>query len=51
MLALVVGLIIIGASMWAINHYIPMDKHIAHIFNIATIVLVVIWVLSYLGLF
>jgi len=43
-------LVVIGAVMWAVNTYIPMQPNILKILNIAVVILVLLWLASVFGL-
>jgi len=46
---LIIVLVIIGAIMYAVNRWIPMQPTILKILNIAVIVAVILWLLSVFG--
>lgn len=48
--SLVVKIIVIGALLWLVNTYIPMDGKIRQILNVVVIVAVVVLLLNGLGL-
>lgn len=50
-LNLVVVLVVIGALLWALNAFVPMDAKIKKILNVVVVVLVLLWVLSAFGLY
>lgn len=50
LLTLIILLVVVGAILFLINKYIPMEPTIKRILNIAVIVIVVIWLLSVFGL-
>lgn len=50
MLHLIILLVLVGVTLWAINTYIPMDPRIKNILNIVIVIAVVLWLLSVLGL-
>jgi hypothetical protein len=47
-LVLILG--VIGALLWLINRYIPMQSTIKNIMNVVVVIAVVIWLLSIFGL-
>jgi hypothetical protein len=49
-LSIILVLVVIGAALWAINRYIPMQSGIRTILNIAVVVIVVVWLLKLFGL-
>jgi hypothetical protein len=49
LISLVVILISIGALLWAVNTYVPMDPKIKTILNVVVVVVVVLWLLQVLG--
>jgi hypothetical protein len=50
-LALIIGIVVVGLILWAINSFIPMEPRIKQILNIVVIVVLVIWILKALGVF
>jgi ABC-type long-subunit fatty acid transport system fused permease/ATPase subunit len=49
LIQLVIILIIVGAILWVINSYIPMQPTIKKILNAVVIGVVVLWLLSVFG--
>lgn len=47
---LVVTLLVVGVGLWAINTYVPMDRKIKQILNVAVVILVVLWLLRGFGI-
>lgn len=47
---LVITLVVVGVGLWAINTYVPMDRKIRQILNVAVVIVVVLWLLRGLGL-
>jgi len=43
-------LVIVGVVLWLVNTYIPMQSTIKKILNIATIIIVILWLLKVFGL-
>jgi len=43
-------IVLIGMALYAINLYVPMDGKIKKILNIATVVLLVLWLIKVSGL-
>lgn len=50
LIQLVLILAVIGALLWLINRYIPMQSTIKNILNLVVVIAVVIWLLSIFGL-
>ena len=50
LLQLVIILVLIGAGLWAINAYIPMQPTVKKILNVVVIIAVVLWLLSVFGI-
>ncbi|SDU06097.1 Thivi_2564 family membrane protein [Desulfobacula phenolica] len=46
-----ITLAIIGALLWVVNAYIPMDRKIKQILNIVMVVAVALWVCNLFGVF
>jgi hypothetical protein len=46
---LLIVLVLVGVLLWAVNTYIPMDRKIKNILNIAVVVIVVLWLLQAFG--
>lgn len=49
LISLVVVLIAVGALLWAVNTYIPMDAKIKNILNVVVVIAVVLWLLQVFG--
>lgn len=49
LITVVITLIVVGVSLWAINRYIPMDSKIKSILNIVVVIVVVLWLLQGYG--
>ena len=47
---LVIVLIVVGALLWLVNAYIPMDSKIKNILNIVIVIAVVLWLLQVFGI-
>ncbi len=47
---LVLGLLLVGIILWAINTYIPMAESIKAILNIVVVVATCVWILRMVGL-
>lgn len=47
---LVITLLVVGVGLWAINTYVPMDRRIKQILNVAVVILVLLWLLRGFGL-
>ena len=50
-IALIVGLVVIGVLLWFVYAYIPMDAKIKNILNIVVVICVVLWLLNVFGVF
>lgn len=50
LLTVALVLVVVGVLLYLVNLYIPMDGKIKKILNIATVVIVVIWLLKISGL-
>jgi hypothetical protein len=48
-IAIVIGIIVVGAVLWVINKFIPMDTKIKQILNIVVVVALVLWLLRAFG--
>jgi len=46
---LIVTLVVVGVVLWLINTYLPMDRKIKQILNIAVVIIVVLWLLRGFG--
>lgn len=42
---LILVLVLVGALMWAINKYVPMEANIKQLLNIVVIIALVLWIL------
>lgn len=51
LLTIFLVLIVVGVILYLVNTYIPMDAKIKSLLNIATVVLLIIWLLKSLGAF
>ena len=49
LISVVVALIVVGALLWLVNTYIPMDGKIKKVLNIVVMVVVVLWLLNIFG--
>lgn len=49
LVTVVMYLVIVGAVLWLINNYIPMDGKIRQIVNGVVVVAVVVWLLQVFG--
>ena len=47
----VLALIIVGVVLWLINSFIPMASSIKTILNIVVVIVVIMWLLSFFGIF
>jgi len=50
LISLVVTLIVVGALLWLVNTYIPMDGKIKKILNVVVVICVVVWLLFAFGI-
>ena len=50
LLSIVIVLIVIGALLWLVNTYIPMDSKIKSILNAVLVICVVLWLLQAFGI-
>ncbi|MDA3898571.1 MAG: hypothetical protein PF482_20720 [Desulfobacteraceae bacterium] len=50
LIQLVITLVVIGAILWAIDRYIPMNAAIKKLVNIVVVVVAVLFVLQYFGI-
>lgn len=48
-LNLFITLLVVGAILWLINSYVPMDYKIRTVLNIVVVIGMIIWLLSVLG--
>lgn len=46
---LVVTLAVVGVGLWLINTYVPMDRKIKNILNLAVVIVVLLWLLRGFG--
>lgn len=46
LIALIIILCVVGAIMYAVNTYLPLDPNIRKIINFVVIVVVILWLLS-----
>ena len=51
LIGLVITLIVVGALLWLLETYIPMDPTIKRIIQVVVIICVVLWLLNAFGLF
>ena len=51
LITIIIFLVLVGVLLGLINRYIPMDPRIKKILNIAVIAFVILWLLSFFGLF
>jgi hypothetical protein len=50
LITLILVLVCVGAVLWAINTYVPMDGKIKNLLNIVVIIVLVLWLLRAFGL-
>jgi hypothetical protein len=48
-ISLLVVLVVVGAGLWLINTYIPMDGKIKKILNVVVVIMVILWLLNASG--
>lgn len=48
---LILGIVVIGVALWAINKWIPMEPRIKNFLNVVVIILLIAWVLYITGVF
>lgn len=51
LLAIVIGIVVVGLVLWLINQFIPMEARVKQILNVVVIIILLIWVLQGLGFF
>ena len=49
LVTVIMYLVIVGALLWLINNYVPMDGKIRQIVNTFVVVVAVVWLLNVLG--
>ena len=49
LISIVIALIVVGALLWLVNTYIPMDGKIKSILNAIVVIVIVIWLLQVFG--
>ncbi len=50
LMELIIILVVVGALLWAINNYIPMQANIKKILNVVVVVVVLLFVLNAFGI-
>ena len=50
LLSIVIVLIVVGALLWLVNTYIPMDSKIKSILNAVLVICFVLWLLQAFGI-
>lgn len=48
---LIIGLVVVGVILWAINTLIPMSAAIKKLINVVVVILAVVFVLRFFGVF
>jgi hypothetical protein len=48
-LTILIILVIVGALLWLVNTYIPIDWKIRMILNVLVVIIVILWLLSVFG--
>lgn len=46
LIGFIIVVVLVGAILWAVNKYIPMDETVRKILNVVVIIALVIWILS-----
>jgi len=49
-LQLIIGLVVVGVILWAINTFIPMSPAIKKLINVIIVIVAVIYVLRFFGI-
>ena len=49
LLTVIIVIVAVGAGLWAVNTYIPMDKKVKGILNIVVVVVLCLWLLHAFG--
>ncbi len=47
---LVLTIVVVGVTLWALNQFIPMDGKVRSILNAVVILILVIWILDVTGI-
>lgn len=50
LIGFIIVVVLVGAILWAVNKYIPMDETVRKILNVVVIIALVIWILSVFGI-
>ena len=50
LITVIIVLVVVGAALWAINTYVPMEKRVKMILNIVVVVVLCLWLLQVFGL-
>lgn len=50
LLTILLVLVVVGVLLWLVNAYLPMDRKIKQILNLAVVVAVIVWLLTVSGL-
>ncbi len=50
LLSVIIALVLVGITLWAINRFVPMDGNVKTILNAVVIIFLVIWLLKASGL-
>ena len=50
LIGLIVVLCVVGAILWGVNTYLPLDPNIKKILNFVVIIVVILWLLSIFGI-
>lgn len=50
LLSLIIVIVLVGAILWAVNKYIPMDDTIRKILNVVVVIALVVWLLAVFGI-
>jgi hypothetical protein len=50
MISLIIGLVVLGVALWAIEALIPMDAVVKRIIQVVIVLVVLIWLLRFAGM-
>lgn len=51
LIQIVIALVVVGALLWIVNRFIPMQSNIKAILNGVVVIAVILWLLNVFGLF
>ena len=49
LITVIIALVVVGATLWAINTYIPMAKPVKTILNVVVVIVLCLWLLQTFG--